>query len=359
MSAAATSSRVRRFVVAGIGFLVVWQIGILANIPRSTEVTLGLFGFVLHVLFGKAFALVPAYFDADLQLPEAPAVQLPLTVVGTGALGLGSVPGGSPSLSTIGALLWTLGVGLFLLAMVWSIHDNMWGRTRETATRKPSRRELDRLANLGIPIALAYLAVGTYAIMAPTVGLPPLIDGYRPRATHLLAAGTATVFVLGVGFRLLPRFFVASPPARLPSVVLACGALGPGLLATTLGRGWPFAAAAILEAAAVGGFAVIVFALYRRSDRARVSFYGIVAGAVYGSLGVLLGLSFAFHRVSARLATAHVRTNLLGFLGLTIVGVTYQLYPPGDRTISRGRGSDGRRLHRRTCGWPPRDDRRA
>ena len=38
---------------------------------------------------------------------------------------------------------------------------------------------------------------------------------------------------------------------------------------------------------------------------------------------------FAFRGLSGPLADVHARLNLLGFLGLTIVGVTYHMYPPG------------------------------
>lgn len=82
MTAAEVSARVRRFVLAGVGFLLVWQVARLAGVPRRTEVVLGLSGFVLHVLFGKAYALLPAYFDRGLAWPRAPAVQFPLTVLG-------------------------------------------------------------------------------------------------------------------------------------------------------------------------------------------------------------------------------------------------------------------------------------
>lgn len=44
--------------------------------------------------------------------------------------------------------------------------------------------------------------------------------------------------------------------------------------------------------------------------------------------GVAIGLSFAFHRVEPGFLTAHRRLNLFGFLGLTVVGMAYQFYPP-------------------------------
>jgi hypothetical protein len=112
-------------------------------------------------------------------------------------------------------------------------------------------------------------------------------------------------------------------------VALPAGALGPVLLARAFLDGVPFQAGAVLEAVAVLGFAASVGLMVARSDRRRVGVYGFLAGAIAGALGVLLGLDFAFRGPTAALADAHARLNLLGFLGLTIVGVTFHFYPPG------------------------------
>jgi len=80
--------------------------------------------------------------------------------------------------------------------------------------------------------------------------------------------------------------------------------------------------------------------LFVRSDRRRVGFYGVLAGTLAGVLAVAAGLALAFGPLDGSLVAAHLRLNLLGFLGLTVVGVSYQFYPPavgsfpgaGDRT---------------------------
>jgi hypothetical protein len=90
MSAGAISRRARRFLLASACFLVAWQAGALAGISYRTAVVLGLLGFVLHAVFGKAYSLVPAYFDRELAIERAPTVQFPLTVVGTLCLALGA-----------------------------------------------------------------------------------------------------------------------------------------------------------------------------------------------------------------------------------------------------------------------------
>jgi len=72
----------RRYVLIGVIALCCWQVATVAGLPRRTTVALGVFGFVFHVVFGKSYALVPAYFDADLVFEHAPMVQLPFIVMG-------------------------------------------------------------------------------------------------------------------------------------------------------------------------------------------------------------------------------------------------------------------------------------
>jgi hypothetical protein len=335
---AATASRgARRFVLTSSGFLVLWQVAPLLGPadPRRTGVALGLFGFVLHAVFGKAYALVPSYFDRQLAIPLAPTVQLPLSVVGTLALAAAARFGEPTAVDAVGAVLWALGVAVFLGTLGWTIRDNLTGRETATGAANADRRAVDRAANAFVPVALAYLAVGSYELLAATTALPGLLDGYPPRVSHLLGAGAATMLLFAVGFRLLPRFLVVRPPRALVAVVLPAGALAPALLAVGLPAGTLFRVGAVLEALAVIGFAVAVVTMLGRSDRRRVGFYGLLVGAVAGTLGVLLGLQFAFAGRSVALVTAHFRLNVLGFLGVTIVGVTYQFYPPA---VSRLRG---------------------
>lgn len=65
--------------------------------------------------------------------------------------------------------------------------------------------------------------------------------------------------------------------------------------------------------------------MFVHSNRDRVGLYGPLAGVVAGSVGVLLGLRFALEGAPAGLVALHLRTNLLGFLGLTIVGALASL----------------------------------
>ena len=349
MTAAERSSRwARRFVFAGAVFLVCWQATVLLGGTRPTGVTLGLLGFVFHTIFGKAYSLVPTYFDRELATTRFMGVHLALSLSGTLLLAV-DAEWGPAYAGTLGTTSWAAGVMVFLGTIFWTIRDNLTGTETATGGVNVDRQRVDRVANLFVPIALVYLAVGSYELLAihaevpPTAGLPgeaslPLVfDGYGPRAMHLLAAGTGALLVFAIGFRLLPRFLVASPPKPLVWVVLPAGAVAPLLLAVGLPDGRLFELGALLQSVAFAGFAVAFWVLYFRSDRRRVGFYGVLACTVAGLLGVALGLLFAFERVTADLILAHLRLNVLGFLGLAIVGASYQFYPPAVGTF-RGAG---------------------
>ncbi|ELZ22661.1 hypothetical protein C475_16206 [Halosimplex carlsbadense 2-9-1] len=337
----ATLSRWSRALVAsGVCWLVVWQAAAVAGLPRRTTVALGLYGFVLSVVFGKAYSLVPSYFDRALAWEGAPAVHLPLAVLGTTGLALAPLAQVPAVVEAAGATAWAAGAAVFLATLARTLRDNLAGAETGTGDHNADRRPVDRAANLFVPVVFAYLAVGSWETLAVRVtALPTLLDGYPPRATHLLAAGGAALLLFAVGFRLLPRFLVTDLPAWAPWAVLPPGALGPVLLAAGLSAGPVFRAGAVLEAVAVVGFAVTYVGLYRASDRDRVGFHGPLLGVGFGLLAVALGLSFAFGAVDPALVAAHYRLNLLGFLGLSILGVTFQFYPP---TVGRfpGAGDD-------------------
>ncbi|MFB6207130.1 MAG: hypothetical protein ABEJ05_11465 [Haloglomus sp.] len=348
MSHAERASRwSRRFVLAGAALLVVWQVGEVVGVARRTAVLLGVLGFVCHTVFGKAYALVPPYFDRDLATTRLMPVHLACSLSGTLLLAgaaeatrRGIVTGDAADAAALaGAAIWVLGVVIFLGTLGWTVRDNLLGSETGTGEANAERRPVDRAANLAVPVAAAYLAVGSYALLAGHAPLPPVVDGYPPRATHLLAAGFAALLLFAVGFRLLPRFLVAHPPRALVAVVLPAGAVGPALIAAGLPAGPVFEAGAAVEAIAVVGFATALGVTVARSDRDRVGFVALLAAVGLGSLAAFLGLSFAVEPATAARVTAHRRLNVLGFLGLAIVGASYQFYPP---TVGSFRGASDR-----------------
>jgi hypothetical protein len=322
----------RGFVLASAGFLVAWQALSIAGVGRRAAVLVGLYGFVLHMIFGKAYSLVPSYFSRELSVPRAMPIHLTLSVSGVIALAAGERVD-SPVLAAVGGWLWFGGVLVFVVTLLWTVRGNLSGRETGTGEANADRRRVDRVANGFVPVALVYLVVGSYAMVAPVIGTPPVFDGYSPRATHLVAAGTATLLVFAIGFRLLPRFLVTSPPPVLVGTALSAGVIGPATLAASLGSGTLFVAGAGLEALAFLGFGVAYVVMFVRSDRDRVGFYGVLGGVIAGAAGIAVGLWFAVNGVVAGLVELHLRLNLLGFLGLTIIGVAYQFYPPAVGTF--------------------------
>lgn len=332
---------IRSSVLVGVGFLVVWQLATALDAPRTTVVGFAIYGFVFHVIFGKAYALVPAYFDRELASPWGPRTQVPLTATGAVLLGLGPfVPG---FLLEVGVVLWATGAGIFVLTLVATIADNLHGAETGTGAANRHRRRVDRYANAFVPVALAYFAVGTYETVATLTALQPLLDGAPPQATHLLAAGTATLLILSIGARLLPRFFVAEPPWPVILAMLPAGAIAPLLLVVGFQRGALFVAGASILWAAVAGYLVVIATLAVRTERRRIGFGGVVLGSIAGLLGVSVGLYMALVGATSGLVSIHVRLLTLGFLGLTIVGVLYQFYPPSIGTLplvsDRGAGA--------------------
>jgi len=342
--AARISRGARGFVLAGAAFFVGCTAAALLEAPRATVVALGLHGFVLHTLFGKAYSLVPSYFDRGLADARAPTVQLPLSVLGAVGLALpadGAIATALPvDPAVVGGPLWGVGAVVFLATIGWTIRDNPTGAETGTGESKAHLAGVDRAANAVMPLALLYLAAGAYetaalATRSAAVGAAlPSLTGSTIAASHLLAVGTAALLVFGIGARLLPRLLRATPPAPLVALVLVTGAVGPLLLVDWfLGGVAGLSRTAFLHAAvaslglAVLGHAVLVGLLLARAPAPRIGAYGVLAGALGGiatvGAGAAIGLGLA-----PELLFVHPRLGLLGFLGLTILGVAYHFYPP-------------------------------
>ncbi|WP_207592689.1 hypothetical protein [Halomontanus rarus] len=331
MTSAIVTRWSRAFVATGVAFFVCWQLAIVAGVGRSATVVLGLYGFVFSVVFGKAYALLPSYFERELAVAHAPMVHLPLAAAGVvglfvSATGIG--PGArSFPWQLLGALCWFGGCLVFVGTLGWTVRDNLTGRETGTGSVNEHRRRVDRASNAFVPVVLAYLLAGGVLPVLEGLGVDGPVPG-GPPTTHLLAAGTAALLVFVIGFRLLPRFTVTTPRLVLVALVLPAGAIAPALLAVDFLGGTLFRLGAVLQALAVTGFAVAVGDMYRRTDRDRVGFHGVLAGALCGIAAVGLGLFVALVGVETGILEAHVRLAVGGFLGLTIVGVSYQFYPP-------------------------------
>lgn len=319
------SAGARRFVVASALFFLASQVAIFADASRRVVVTLVLYGFVFHMIFGKGYALIPSYFDRNISVTRAPTLQIGLSTLGVVALAAAAA--GVAETLLLGAVLWAGGVAVFVGTLAWTVRDNLLGGDTGTGEANADRAGVDRYANLFVPVALAYLLVGSVELLALAAGGPTLFAATTAQVSHLFAAGAATLMLLAIGFRLFPRFLVAHPPKPLVAVVLPAGALGPALIAASLYSEF-LLAGLVVEATAIVGFAVAFLVLFARSPRQRVGFYGVLCGAVAGILGVSLAAVLVFSGDRTGVVTAHYRTLLIGFLGLSIVGAAYQFYPP-------------------------------
>ena len=341
VSSARISRWARRFLLVSAGWLVSSQVAALAGAPRRVEFVLGLYGFVLTTVFGKAYSLIPSYFDRSLAWSGAPAAQWPLTTGGVGALALAAFPGTPPWLRTVGVFAWVAGGAVFLGTMLVTVGDNLTGEETGTGDANADRRGLDRLATAAVPVTFLYLVAGSVELLASALDFPSPFGGLPVRISHLLAAGVALLVLFGIGYRLLPRFLVVHPSRRLAAIVLPFGAVGPALLAWGYPSGPVFRAGAVLESVAVVGFAVAYLRMVVRTDRERVGLYSVAVAVCFGCLGAGLGAYFAFAGSDPGLALVHRHVNVFGLLGLSIVGAVYQFYPPA------------------VCPWPGGTDRTA
>lgn len=314
--------------MVGLVFFVLSQASVVMDGPRWMAMAFAIHGFVFHIVFGKAYSLVPAYFDRQLATAWGPRLHLPLS--GIGALGLAVGPSLDPSglLVGAGAGAWSLGAAIFVLTIAITVRGNLTGRETGTSDANSDREAVDRYANRFVPIVLLYLLVGAYETAASSTTLPTIFVAESAQVSHVLAAGAAGLLVLSIGARLLPRFFVAYPPRSAVRLMLPAGALGPGLIAYGFRSGIVFQLGAILQTVAIGGYAIVVISLYRASDRQRIGLYSAVLGAIAGLCGVFVGLGLALG-VTIPVPAFHYRLTLVGFLGLTIIGVLFQFYPPG------------------------------
>jgi hypothetical protein len=293
-------------------------------------VALAVFGFIFHVVFGKAYALLPAYFDTDLVVDRAPQIQFPFVVSGAVCLALDPLLSRSlrVSLGALGSVLWAIGVSVFIGAIILTIGRPLRYGATGTGQHNADRRQIDRFANAFVPIVLLYLLVGTYeTVVGQTSAFPPLI-GVQAATTHLLAAGAATLLVVTLGFRLLPRFLGAYPNRLSALLILPVAATAPGVIAVGFVNDRVLPLGAVLMVIAMVGFAFVVFRMWIQSDKRRIGLNVLLPSTTFGVIGVLFGCLFAVGKVSPALIETHLRVNLLGFLGLMIVGTSFQFYPP-------------------------------
>ncbi|MCF6744717.1 hypothetical protein E9529_10575 [Blastococcus sp. KM273128] len=173
---------------------------------------------------------------------------------------------------------------------------------------------------------------------ALTVPVAQVAAGHGWIALHLLLLGAATnaVFVF-------TRHFAAAllhvRPAGERAHVTRLAVLNGGVVLVLLGVSWPLpvftGAGGTLVVAAVTGHVAALLGMRRRSlggGRLRgVVHYYVAAGVALvagGALGALMGTGWAgAWPTRTALHLAHVHLNLLGWVGLTVLGTGFMLWP--------------------------------
>lgn len=291
---------------------------------RDGAAVAGLFGFVVPVVFGMFPRLAPGL----LGLPRLGrlSTRLPPTV--------GAV------LSAC-ALLWLLtgeaallpALPLLALAGAFALISAMAGARRLRANGLPTVGPAVQLpARLLLAAALVHLAAGS-ALLFAVAASPDGFTGLRPTTLslwplHLLTAGFVVLTVFGVGVRMFASFSGVEPPAAAVWIMLVCGALAPTGLALSLERfslTWIALFGTIAAAAAVTFAALVLFMWVRHRRRRRKAWYLIIAAALTLVAGESLAVAFALDPRGWALAPVHGEINTVGFAGLMIFGVLFEL----------------------------------
>ena len=312
-----------RFALASAGGLAV-SLGILAATGnRRLAVAVAVFGFVCPMVFGMAYLLLPPYVGRTLVDPRLPGLHLVLAVGGAGLLLVGRATGATSQVR-LGAVAWALGVAVFLgalLATAWPVLRADPGRLVHGGDW-PQRST--RVASAALPVALAYLVLGTGRLLASVATRRvPSLGG----ATHTYAAGFAALLVFALGARLLIGFYHVDLPQTVLWPVLVAGAVAPLWLVPAGSRQW-LRVGAGLEAVAMLGYLGLVGLVWWHADGRRVGRLAIGLGALAGGLAVAVAAPLPFGTVVVERTVAVHRTAITwGFFPLTIVGYATLFFP--------------------------------
>lgn len=271
-------------------------------------------GFTVLVL-GTSRMLLAGTTGVDVA--GARAWWVPLVLVTAGSLGLWQ--GSSTDVGEqVFALAWTAGVLLHVAFATVSLLG---------PGDRPS------LAH-GWPVALAGAGALAYAVLtALTLPLAALGDLHPLVPLHLLLAGFVVTTIAAVAIEVLPRFTGRALPTPMAGLLAGACIAGPGLLAVGLDGSvaW-LRTGAIVEGLALLGLGTSLLFLVTASDRQRASFllYGVAGIAAW--TGALLGAGLGWGLLAPAWIPVHGVVNLLGFVGLVVVGAVIDLYAPALRS---------------------------
>ncbi len=291
-----------------------------------------LIGFVGLSTAGFALHLFPAF--AQRPLPHRPTDRLafPLAeaAVLLGAVTLGEVPGAAlpaPTLA-IAAALYLGAVAILLSRFVGA------ARMAALVSRAGVSRPADRLV---VPLFLASWsgAIAAGALFALSAFSDGPGFGWWVAGVHVFVLGHVVLLILGSSLRLVPRSLGADPPFSAALIVAVAGGVGAvsvplGMLLVPTDAALPLALLGLPEAAAALGLLTVLFLLGGRARTPRSQLALHVGGIAFFCAGGGLGL-WMVSVSSYGLLSAHALVNLVGFVGLTILVMSFGMLAPFQR----------------------------
>lgn len=306
------------FVLAGVLWLAVT--GVTASSVVRSLLLLVLGGFTV-VIFGTSRMLIAGMAGRDVTGPRGLAWAA-LGLAATGALGSWAT-WASSRVSLAGSVAWALGLLIHVGIIALS--------ARGPRLRGASADAIDPLRNrLVLVLDWASLAFGG----ASALTIPFASAGALPwlSAIHLLLPGFVVLTLVAVACRVLPRLSGVAFPRWLLGALAATLPLGPALLAWGVAWGGAaFVAGAAIEATGLALFGGATLYALATSSRPRASFLALGASAISIVVGVLLGVQFVVAPGTRMLGPAHGLLNVLGFVGLFVLGTSFEMYAPAIR----------------------------
>lgn len=251
---------------------------------------------------------------ADVRLVAERVWWLPGLLVTVGSLGLYASFGGRLAWLRPSAIVWGLGLALHV-----SLAGASLARRRRRATvREGWPSAVATVATLGYGLASA---VAVVSVAFELVGLFA--------ALHLFLLGFVVLAVATVVLEVFPRFTGHGLPRAWAGPLAGALALGPALVAEGFeGSALLLNVGAVLEAAGLMSLGGGLVWLVARSDRGRRSFVLYAAAGAHLVVGALVGAGMAIGHLPHRLGAWHGGLNLLGFVGLVVIGAVMDLFAP-------------------------------
>ncbi|HEX4813567.1 MAG TPA: multicopper oxidase domain-containing protein [Nonomuraea sp.] len=314
-------------------------------------------GFVMSMVFGHAPVILPALLR--VRLPYRPVLYMPLVALHAAvAVRMAGDLAAAEAARTLGGVLASLALLMFAgcaIALTHSGHDREVSGVGPVDIRVEKGKPL-----LGAPPAPPQrpraswhlranaIVVGWLALTVVVALAGDVLPAPRWLLIHvfLLGAVSTAILIWSEHFT-VALLRVRTPPQRASLARL--GLLNAATVAVLAGvSAGPWQVAAVGAALVVGvvlWHAAVLVRLVRQALPGRfghvIGWYVAAAGAlaVGGLLGGLLAARIGHGAVHERLHAAHAVVNLFGWVGLTVLGTLFTLWP----TVLRTRMSDGTR----------------